>query len=301
MLSTSSDMIMCFFFFNLLLWRVILTDFLMLKAFFFFKESLKVINFLSLSSLYNVFLSTWPPKVHRKGVDSHERSLYVPHNSPFFLTRTCLQDKERTSVDDKERGNKQDLGLCGTAGWMLDYLIFPGYSLSFIYMQPNSTFSPVCCTPSCSKPLVVHPTSVFWMGQERSKSLWQHPALLGKLSTRELSLQGEITGQEGVCWHRAVPPQGKSDTGKVKLFLLSPWVPLILYVFASGVCWNFSIVLVDFKKQSLIDGWLSKLVLYGENTVKNSYSAMLLTSFLVIPIFSNSVSTPFFLFSLWSF
>lgn len=79
-------------------------------------------------------------------------------------------------MDEKERGNKPDLGLW--YGLMaLDYLIFPGNSLMFIYMQPYSVFSPVCCTPSCSKPPVVHPG-----------------ALLGKLSTTELWLQGQMTG-----------------------------------------------------------------------------------------------------------
>lgn len=147
-------------------------------------------------------------------------------------------------------------------------LIFSGYSLSFICMQPNSMFSPVCCTPRCSKPPVVYHTSVFWMGQERGKSLWQHPAQLGKLGVHEPHSREKSLAKIYVSWHWAVPPKGKDDACRVKLFPLLSSVHPISYVSVPVVCWNFSTGFLDYRKGSLINGWMSKLMFCGEKTVE---------------------------------
>lgn len=52
--------------------------------------------------------------------------------------------------------------------------------------------------------------------------------------TYSLFSTGEITGQDDLSWPYAVLPWGRSDTGKVKLFLL----PLPMHPNSYFVCFN---------------------------------------------------------------
>lgn len=105
--------------------------------------------------------------------------LYASHTSPFSLLEYGYKIREEY-LWIRERGNKQT-----ESGTLSHCCMSTGLSnfsrlLSFNYiMQPGSILSPVCSFPSHTLPLVAQHTSVFWMGQERSGSLWQCPVRLG--------------------------------------------------------------------------------------------------------------------------
>ena len=93
--------------------------------------------------------------------------------------------------------------------------------------------------PYTSCPSDVQHTLVFYTGQERSGSLWQHPAHLGKLFLHSRILpfsHGRNHGPRRSLLALICATCGGSDAAKVKVFLLSSLVYSIMDFFPLQWC-----------------------------------------------------------------
>ena len=113
-------------------------------------------------------------------------------------------------------------------------------------------------------PAVQH-TLLFWMGQERSGYLWQHPTHPGKLDTHSKTHtfphgrnQSPIRSLLAMRCTTL-----KEGTGRVKQLLLYSSLFIISDVFFSNRVLNFSTKHLDFHKVTIFCACLLKLLFFG--------------------------------------
>lgn len=123
----------------------------------------------------------------------------------------------------------------------------------------------VLLTPSESPIYLASLPTTLWSSWfnslDRVREKWERSfTQLGKSSTPSHALtffMGKITGQD-LSWPWTMPPWGRIDVNKIKLFYLPSPVCPNSHFFDPLVCWNFSTGDPDLNKVSLVCGWLSQ-------------------------------------------
>lgn len=135
---------------------------------------------------------------------------------------------------------------CRTLGMTMDYLgtsagkMSPAAHrwLSYLSMSLWWVPSSDCYAPSISQPLK-HADHLSILGGSGEKGISLETSCTAgearySITMLSISPMEEILGQWDLSWHWAVPPWGRSDIGKVKLFFIPPSMHFLL----QKLCWN---------------------------------------------------------------